>query len=162
MYCQPTNFPEEPKIWSCLLSAIRHTEVAAMLDGKKTTLIIGGAVLAFASIGAAFAQTYSSSQSKIPEERAEHSAMLRYLPPSDREAYLIEHHQATKKRAESMGLSPPDEPPTYGRGFGRGGPGYGYGYNYLRRVPGYGYGRGGPGYWGPAYWGPPYRSRGDR
>jgi len=60
------------------------------------------------------------------------------LPPSEREAYRAEHHEAMKKRAESMGLSLPDHLSNYGPGFGRGGPGYGYG-------------SGGPGYWGPGY-----------
>jgi len=60
------------------------------------------------------------------------------LPPSEREAYRAEHHEAMKKRAESMGLSLPDHPSNYGPGFDRGGPGYGYG-------------SGGPGYWGPGY-----------
>jgi hypothetical protein len=125
-----------------------------MLNSRKTTVILGAAVLALASIGAAFGQTYYGSQLMSPQERAEHRAKMRSLPPSEREAYRAEHHEEMKKRAESMGLSLPDEPPVYGRGYGRRGPGYGYG----RGRPGYwgsdyGYGRGGPGYWGPRYGG---------
>ncbi len=71
-------------------------------------------------------------------------------PPSERETYRAEHHEAMKKRDESMGLSLPDQPPTYGPGLGRGGPGY-WG-------PGYGdwYDRGS---YKPDYgdWGPPVR-----
>jgi len=107
-----------------------------MLNGKMSTMILGATVLALGSIDVAFAQTYYGSQLMAPQERAEHRAMMRSLPPSEREAYRAQHHEAMKKHAESMGLSLPDQPPTYGRGFGR-------------RGPGYGYGRGGPGYWGP-------------
>ena len=134
-----------------------------MLIGKKSTMILGTAVLALVSIDAAFAQTYYGSQLMAPQERAEHRATMRSLPPSEREAYRTQHHEAMKKRAESMGLSLPDQPPAYGRNIGRGGPGYGYGrggpgYGYGRGGPGYGYGRGGPGYWGPGYGG--WRDRG--
>jgi hypothetical protein len=126
-----------------------------MLNGKKTTVILGGAVLAFASIGAASAQTYYGSQLMTPEERAEQAAKMRSLPPGERESYRAERHEEMKNRAESMGLSLPDEPPAYGRGYGLRGPGYGYGYGYGHRGPGYGYGRRGPGYGyglgGPGY-----------
>ena len=117
-------------------------------------MISGAAFLALVSIDAAFAQSYYGSRLITPQERAEHRAVMRSLPPSEREAYRAQHHEAMKKRAESMGLSLPDQPSTYGRNFDRGGPGYGYG----RGGPGYGYGRGGPGYWGPGYGG--WRDRG--
>ena len=134
---------------------MRRSEVSEMLNGKKMTMVLGAAVLALASIGAAFGQTYYGSQLMSPEERAEHRAKMRSLPPSEREAYRAEHHEEMKKRAESMGLSLPDEPPAYGGGFGRRGPGYGYGYG--RRGPGYGYGRGGPRYLSSDYgYGPGY------
>ena len=118
-----------------------------MLTGKKSTMILGTAVLALVSVNAAFAQTYYGSQLMEPRERAEHRATMRSLPPGEREAYRAQHHEAMKKRAESMGLSLPDQPPAYGRNFGRGGPGYCYG----RGGPGYGHGRGGPGYRGPCH-----------
>jgi hypothetical protein len=142
-----------------------------MLNSNKSTMILGAVVLALASIGAAFGQTYYGSQLMSPQERAEHRAKMRSLPPSEREAYRAEQHEEMKKRAESMGLSLPDEPPAYGRGYGRRGPGYGYGrggprywgsdygygpgygYGYGRRGSGYGYGRGGPRYWGSDYGG---------
>ena len=114
-------------------------------------MIIGAAALALFYVGLASAQTYYGSQLMTPQERAEHRATMRSLPPSEREAYRAEHHEAMKERANSMGLSIPDQPPSYGRGYGR-------------RSPGYGYGRSGPGYWGPGYgrtgtryWGPGYR-----
>ena len=114
-------------------------------------MIIGAAALALFYVGLASAQTYYGSQLMTPQERAEHRATMRSLPPSEREAYRAEHHEAMKERANSMGLSIPDQPPYYGREYGR-------------RSPGYGYGRSGPGYWGPGYgrtgtryWGPGYR-----
>ena len=108
-----------------------------MLNGKKSTMILGAAVLALVSIDVAFAQTYYGSQLMTPQERAEHRAMMRSLSPNEREAYRAQQHEAMKKRAESMGLSLPDQPPTYGR-------------QSSHRGPGYGYGRGRPGYWGPS------------
>jgi hypothetical protein len=162
---------------------MHRSEVSEMLNGKKTTMVLGVAVLVLASIGTALAQTYYGSQLMTPQERAEHRAKMRSLPPSERETYRAEHHEEMKKRAESMGLSLPDEPPAYGRGYGRRGPGYGYGYGrrgpgygygYGRRGPGYGYGYGrrGPGYGygygrgGPGYGygrgGPGYGGWGDR
>jgi hypothetical protein len=134
-----------------------------MLNGKKSTMILGVAVLALISIDVAFAQTSYGSQLMNPQERAEHKAVMRSLPPNEREAYRAQHHEDMKKRAESMGLTLPDQPPTYGRNFGRGGPCYGYGrggpgYGYGRGGPCYGYGRGGPGYRGPGYGG--WRDRG--
>ena len=128
-----------------------------MLIGKKSTMILGTAVLALVSIDAAFAQTYYGSQLMAPQERAEHRATMRSLPPSEREAYRTQHHEAMKKRAESMGLSLPDQAPTYGRQSSRRGPGYGYG----RGGPGYlrpGAGGAGPQYRGPGYGG--WRNRG--
>ena len=116
--------------------------------------MLGVAVLALISIDVAFAQTSYGSQLMTPQERAEHKAIMRSLPPNERETYRAQHHEDMKKRAESMGLTLPDQPPTYGRMFGRGGPGYGYG----RGGRGYGYGRGGPGYRGPSYGG--WRDRG--
>lgn len=116
-----------------------------MLHGKKNTMILGAAVLALVSIDVAFAQTYYGSQLMSPQERAEHRAMMRSLPPSEREKYRAEHHEAMKRQAESKGLSLPDQPPNYGSGYGR-------------RGPGYGYHRGGPRNWGPGYGG--WRDRG--
>ena len=131
-----------------------------MSNGSKYTVILGAAVLALAGVETAHAETYYGSQMMSPAERAEHRATMWNLSPSEREAYRAEHHEAMKKRAESMGFSLPDQPPTYGQGLGRGGPGYGYG----RGGPGYGYGCGGAGYGygcgGPRYWGPDYGSWG--
>jgi hypothetical protein len=136
-----------------------------MANGGKCTVILGAAVLALVSFETAFAETYYGSQLMSPTERAEHGATMRSLSPNEREAYRAEHHEAMKKRAESQGLTLPDQPPTYGQGYGRGGPGYGYGrgvpgYGYGRGGPGYGYGCGGPGYGygcgGPGYRGPNY------
>ena len=95
-----------------------------MLTVKMNTMILGAAILALLATGASFAQTYFGSRLMTPEERAEHRAMMRSLPPSEREAYRAQHHEAMKERAESMGLSLPDQPPAH-RGFGRRGPGYG-------------------------------------
>jgi hypothetical protein len=111
-----------------------------MLSEKMSTMTLGAAILALISIDAAFAQTYYGSQLMSPEERAEHRAVMRSLPPSEREAYRAQQHEAIKERAESMGLSLPDQPQAYRGSGGRG--------------PGYGYGRGGRGYWGPDYRGP--------
>lgn len=111
-----------------------------MINGKKSTLILGMAIFTLASMDIAFAQTYYGSQLMDPQERAEHRAIMRSLSPEEREEYRAQHHEDMKRRAESMGLSFPDQPPTYGRGFNR-------------RGPGYGYGRGGPGYRGPGYGG---------
>ena len=111
-----------------------------MSNRKMNTVILGAAVFTLASINVAFAQTYYGSQLMAPRERAEHRAIMRSLPPGEREEYRAQHHEDMKKRAESMGLSLPDQPPAYGRGFNRSGPGYGYG-------------RGGPGYRGPGYGG---------
>ena len=108
-----------------------------MLIANKNTVILSAAVLVFLSIDVSFAQTTYGSQLMSPEERAEHRAKMRSLSPSEREAYRTEHHKVMKERAESMGLSMPDQPPAQ-RGFGR-------------RGPGYGYGRGGRGYWKPGY-----------
>jgi hypothetical protein len=133
---------------------------------KRCTVLIGAAALAFVGIGTALAQTYGS-QLMSPEERAQHRSTMRSLSPSDREAYRAEHHEAMKQRGESTGLTVPDQPPVYGRGYGRRGPGYGYGYGPQRGYgygagPGYGYGCGGPGYGcgGPGYGrgGPRFRS----
>ena len=140
-----------------------------MSNGGKYTVILGAAVLTLVCVKTAFAETSYGSQLMSPVERSEHRATMRSLTPSEREAYRAEHHEAMKQRAESMGLSLPDQPPTYGQGFGRGGPGYGYGrggpgYGYGRGGPGYGYGCGGPGYGygceGPGYWRPEYRDWG--
>ena len=121
-------------------------------------MLLGAAVLVLLSINVSFAQTYYGSQLMSPEERAEHRAMMRSLPPSEREAYRAQHHEAMKERAESMGLSLPDQPPAH-RGFGRGGRGYrapgyrgtaprhgGYGYGAWRDREGYRPGYGGWGY----------------
>ena len=124
-----------------------------MTNGKKFTMFLGTIALALVSVNAAFAQTYYGSQLMTPQERAEHWTTMRSLPPGEREAYRAQHHEEMKKQAESMGLSLPDQPPAYGRGF-------------TRRGPGYGYGRWGRGYWGrgagPRYWGPDYDTWGDR
>ena len=120
-----------------------------MLNVKKNTIILSAAVLVLLSIDVSLAQTTYGSQLMSQEEWAEHRTMMRSLPPKDLGAYRAQHHKLMKERAASMGLVLPDQPPTYGRNFGRGGPGYGYG----RRGPGpgYGYGRRGPEYWGPRY-----------
>ena len=109
---------------------------------------LGAAILALLATGASFAQTLHGSQLMTPEERAEHRTMMRSLPLSEQEDFRAQHHEAMKERAESMGLSLPDQPPAY-RGYGR-------------RGPGYGYGRGGREYWGPGYRGaaPWYGPRG--
>jgi len=130
--------------------------VTAMTKIKSCAVLIGTAALAFVGMGTALAQTYGS-QLMSPEERAQHRSTMRSLPPSEREAYRAEHHEAMEQRGESMGLTVPDQPPAYGRGYGRRGPGYGYGpgpgYGYgpgwgygYGPGPGYGYGCGGPGY----------------
>jgi hypothetical protein len=139
-----------------------------MPNGGKYTVIAGAVVLALVCVKTAFAETPHGSQLMSPAERSEHRATMWSLSPSEREAYRAEHHEAMKKRAESMGLSLPDQSPPYGQGFGRAWPGYGYGrgpgYGYGRG-PGYGYGCGGPGYGygcggGPGYWGSDYGDRG--
>ena len=114
---------------------------------KMNTMILGATVITLFPVNATFAQTYYGSQLMPPQERAEHRAIMRRLPPSERDDYRARHHEEMKQRAESMGLSIPDQPPTYGRGF-------------YRRGPGYGYGRGGPRYWGPGYGGAGPRYRG--
>ena len=101
------------------------------------TMTFGAVVLAFFPIGVSFAQTVYGSQLMSPQEWAEHRAMMRSLDPSEREAYRAQHHETMKKRAESMGLSLPNQPPAQRR-FGPKGPGYGYG-------------RSGRGYWAPGY-----------
>jgi hypothetical protein len=102
-------------------------EVSVMSIGGKYKVILGAAVLALVCVETAFAETYYGSQLMSHTERAEHRATMWSLSPSEREAYRAEHYEAMKKRAESMGLSLTDQPPTYGPGFGRGGPGYAYG-----------------------------------
>ena len=82
-----------------------------MLTANKNTIILSAAVLVLLSIDAAFAQTTYGRQLMSPEERAEHRAKMRSLPPGEREAYRAEHHEAMKEKAESMGLSLPDQPP---------------------------------------------------
>lgn len=112
-------------------------------------MVLGAAVLVLASVGVARAQATYGSQLMTPQEREEHRAVMRRLPPEEREAYRAQHHEAMKKRAESLNLSLPDQPLGYGRRYGRGGPGFGYGHG----GPGFGYGRGGHGYRGPGYGG---------
>lgn len=135
-----------------------NSVVMAMTKINRCTVLIGAAALAFVGIGTALAQTYGS-QVMSPEERAQHRSTMRSLSPSEREAYRAEHHEVMKQRGKSMGLTVPDQPPVYGRGYGRRGPGYGYGpgpgYGYG---PGYRYGCGGPGYGcgGPRFRSPYY------
>jgi hypothetical protein len=111
-----------------------------MLNGKKSTMRLGAAVFALAFTDVTIAQTYYGSQLMAPRERSEHRAIMRSLPPGEREDYRAQHHEDMKKRAESMGLSLPDQPPAHGRGFYRRGPGYGYGRWGVPRgyEPGYG------------------------
>lgn len=109
-----------------------------MSNRKKRSMILYTIIFAVLYIDSANAETYYGSQLMTPQERAEHRAKMRGLSPSEREAHRAEHHEAMKERAKSMELSMPDQPPAYGRGYGR-------------RGPGYGYGRGTPGYWGPGY-----------
>jgi hypothetical protein len=103
---------------------MHRSEEAEMLNGKKTTMVVGAAALVLVSIDVAFGQTYYGSQVMSPGERAEHRAMMRSLPPSEREAYRAKHHEEMKERAESMGLPWPEQPPA-DRGYGRRGPVYG-------------------------------------
>jgi hypothetical protein len=128
--------------------------VSAMVKIMKSTMVLGAAVLALLSSGVSFAQNNYGSQLMTPEEWAEHWSTMRSLPPGEREAYRARHHEAMKERAESMGLSLPDQPPAYGR-FGRRGPGYGYGRG--RGYWGPGYRRAAPWYGGPGYG--PWRER---
>jgi len=112
-----------------------------MLTVKQGLVVLGATILPLCSISISFAQTSYGSQLMSPDERAGHRAMMRSLPPGEQEAYRARHHEAMKERAESMGLSLPEQPPAY-RGFGRRGPGYGrYGRGYWT-----------PGYRGPAPW----------
>jgi hypothetical protein len=128
-----------------------------MPNSKKKSMIFCAIALVVFFVDSASAETYYGSQLMPPQERAEHRDKMRNLPPSEREAYRTQHHEAMKERAESMGLSIPDQPPAY-RGFGRRGLGYGYG----RGGRGYwvpGYRRGNPWYGGPGY--DVWRDRGD-
>ena len=112
-----------------------------MFTVKQSLVVLGTMILSSFSISVSYAQTSYGSRLMSPDERAEHRAMMRSLPPGEQEAYRARHHEAMKERAESMGLSLPEQPPAY-RGFGRSGPGYGrYGRGYWT-----------PGYRGPAPW----------
>lgn len=107
------------------------------------------------SLGLAFsasAQTTYGSQLMTPQERAEHRATMRSLPPAERDAYRAEHHEKMRQRAEAKGLSLPENAPPRGqrsdRGWGYpgvGGWGPGYGYPGGRGFYGY------PGFRGPTY-----------
>jgi len=134
------RYPDEANLVGVLL----RSGVPVMSNGGKYTVILGAAVLALSCVETVFAETSYGSQLMSPAEWSEHRATMRSLSPPEREAYRAQHHEAMQKRAESMGLSLPDQPPMYGQGFGR-------------AWPGYGYGRGGPRYWGPGYgnWGSP-------
>jgi len=118
-------------------SSIIRSGVSTMLDSMKYTMVLVAAALVLLFSNVSSAQTHYGSQLMSPDEWADHWKMMRSLPPGERETYRAQHHEAMKERAESMGLTLPDQPPSYGR-FGR-------------RGPGYGYGRGGRGYWGPGY-----------
>ena len=120
-----------------------------MPNVRKNSVILSTAVLVLLFIDNSFAETTYGSQLMTPEERADHRAMMRSLTPSEREAYRAQHHEAMKERAESMGLSLPDQPPAH-RGFGRRGPVYGYGRG-SRGYRGPGYHRTTPWYGGPGY-----------
>jgi hypothetical protein len=130
-------------------------------------MILCAIALALFYVHSASAETYYGSQLMTPQERGGHRDKMRSLPQSEREAYRTQQHEAMKERAESMGLSIPDQPPVQ-RGFGHRGPGYGHGrYGRGYWIPGYrrgnpwyggsGYdmwrdrGRYGPGYGGSAY-----------
>ncbi len=120
----------------------------------KRRLIMGalmGSVLFFGLAFSVSAQTSYGSQLMTPQERAEHRAKMRSLPPAEREAYRAEHHERMRQRAEAMGLSIPEAIPPRGQRSGRGwrypgggawGPGFEYPY-----YGGYGY----PGFRGPGY-----------
>lgn len=100
----------------------------------------------------AAAQTTYGSQLMTPEERMQHRAMMRRLPPAEREAYRAQVHEQMKKKAEESGVTLPESPLPRGRNM-RGGHGWGY--------PGMG-----PRFDAPYGWGPqdiaPYRYRGFR
>ena len=107
-------------------------------------------VVSLGAVEPASAQQAFGSQLMTPQERADHRAKMRSLPPAEREAYRAQHHVKMRKRAEAMGLTLPDTvPPTVGRS--RGGPDWGYpgrgfhspGYAYPGLWRGYGF----PGRW---------------
>jgi hypothetical protein len=83
-----------------------------MSNLKMNTMILGAAAFTLVFIDVAFAETYYGSQLMTPRERAEHRAILRSLPSSEREDYRAQYHEDMKRRAESIGLSLPDQPPT--------------------------------------------------
>ena len=136
-----------------------------MINLPRNSLISAAAALPLLWGVTATAQTYYGSQLMAPEERAEHRAIMRSLPPDEREAYRAEHHEAVKNRAEAMGLAVPDQPLHYLGGRGPGGRAYGQGWRgprywgspYGGEYSGYGPsdfpGWGGPGYRGPGYGG---------
>ena len=136
-----------------------------MINLPRNSLVSAAAALPLLWGVTATAQTYYGSQLMAPEERAEHRAIMRNLPPHEREAYRAEHHEAVKNRAEAMGLAVPDQPLHYLGGRGPGGRAYGQGWRgprywgspYGGEYSGYGPsdfpGWGGPGYRGPGYGG---------
>lgn len=100
-------------------------------------LITALVVMALSLALPASAQTTYGSQLMTPHERAEHRAIMRSLPPAQREAYRAELHERMKQRAEEMGLSLPETASPRGRGM-RGGRGWGYS-GLGRWAPRYGY-----------------------
>jgi hypothetical protein len=64
-----------------------------------------------------------------PEERATHrDAMLNAKTPEARQALRLQQHQLMRERAAAQGMTLPDEPSPYGRGWNQGrGPGHGAG-----------------------------------
>lgn len=89
---------------------------------------------------------HNDSQSMSPEARSRHQQTMHSLSPAERETYRARHHEEMKRRAESMGVYPRNQPLGSGRSLSPWGPGYS---------------QGGTGYWWPNHqawrgpnWGP--------
>jgi hypothetical protein len=103
----------------------------------KLTVLATAAVLGIGAVigaGPAVAQTAYGWQLMAPQEWAEHRAILRTLPYAERQAYRARHHEEMKQRAESKGLTLPDQPLFSGGGRRTGAGAYGPGYRF--RGPG--------------------------
>jgi hypothetical protein len=116
-------------------------------------LVLGALILAQSVLGQS--RVYGS-QLMPPQERLQHRAKMRSLPPTERQQYRREHHAKMQKRAEERGLTLRPMGARSGPGYRRGW-GYGRGFGYGPRPgfsPGWGYGHGrgyGPG-WGRGPW----------
>ena len=118
----------------------------------KTALAAIAAVFLGAWMVPSGAQPCPARQLMTPQEWAQHQAIMRNLPPAQREAYRAQHHEQMKQRAAAKGLILPQQLPPMGMGIGRvmgpgaWGPGYQPGVPWHRGWgrPAWGRGPGGP------------------